>query len=319
MQEMAIYTLDWNEVFPPGCRGGTLTIGNFDGVHRGHLALLAEACRQAAALAGPTVAVSFETHPLQVLRPEVFKPVLTTAAERAALLQANGANHVVLLKTTQSLLQLSALEFFDQVVKSRFAARALVEGDSFGFGRNREGNIPMLEQLCFQAGMTLTVVPPVFHEGHVVSSSRVRSSLERGLVAEAAQSLGRPYSLRGRVGVGQQRGRKLGFPTANLEGIETLIPGDGVYAVQVEHGGRFTNGAANIGPNPTFGENQRKVEVHLIGYAGELVGQSLVVQFLERLRDTRPFSSVDALVVQLQQDVAQAGQVLSSYRPGPRS
>jgi riboflavin kinase/FMN adenylyltransferase len=136
---------------------------------------------------------------------------------------------------------------------------------------------------------------------------------------EAAQSLGRPYSLQGRVGVGQQRGRQLGFPTANLEEIETLVPGDGVYAVRVEHAGKFWSGAANIGPNPTFGENQRKVEIHLIGFAGELVGQNLVVQFIERIRDTRPFSSVDGLVVQLQQDVAQAGQVLSRCRPGLRS
>jgi riboflavin kinase/FMN adenylyltransferase len=217
------------------------------------------------------------------------------------------------------LLQLSALEFFEEVVKARLAARALVEGDSFGFGRNREGNIPMLEEICRRSGMALTVVPSVIHDGQVVSSSRVRNSLEKGLVVEAAQSLGRPYSLRGRVVVGQQRGRKLGFPTANLEDIETLVPGDGVYAARVEHAGNFWSGAANIGPNPTFGENRRKVEVHLIGYAGELVGQNLNVQFVERLRDTRPFSSVDALVVQLQQDVAQAGQVLSRCRPGPRS
>jgi riboflavin kinase/FMN adenylyltransferase len=319
MQGMAIYTLDWNEEFPESCRGGALTIGNFDGVHRGHLALLAETCRQAKAFKGPAVAVSFEPHPMQVLRPEQFKPVLTTTGQRSALLEANGADQVVLLKTTSELLRLSAQDFFNRVITGRFEAKALIEGGNFGFGRNREGTIQTLDQFCHGSGMSLTIVPPVMQDEHIVSSSRVRQSLEQGSVDEATQSLGRPYSLEGRVGVGQQRGRTLGFPTANLEGIETLIPGDGVYAVRVEQATKIWNGAANIGPNPTFGEDRRKVEIHLIDFAGELVGQYLTVRFIERLRSTRSFSGVDALVAQLHQDVARARSILSGRGSGPPS
>jgi riboflavin kinase / FMN adenylyltransferase len=245
--------------------------------------------------------------------------VLTTTAQRSALLESNGADQVVLLKTTPELLRLSALDFFNRVIKGRFEAQALIEGGNFGFGRNREGTIQTLEQFCQSSGMALTIVPPVMQDGHIVSSSRVRQSLEQGSVGEATQSLGRPYSLKGRVGVGQQRGRTLGFPTANLEEIETLIPGDGVYAVRVEHAGKSWNGAANIGPNPTFGESRRKVEIHLIDFAGELVGRYLTVHFIERLRSTRPFSGVDALVVQLHQDVAQARSILSGGGSCPPS
>jgi riboflavin kinase/FMN adenylyltransferase len=318
MQVMASFTLDWNEPFPAECRRGALTIGNFDGVHRGHLALLAEARRQAEVLPGPAVAVCFEPHPLQVLRPQQFQPVLTTTADRSALLQANGADHVVLLRTTKDLLRLSAEEFFSRVIEGRLEARALVEGNNFGFGRNREGTIETLGQLCQRSRMTLSIVPPVTRDGQVVSSSRVRHALLQGKVREATESLGRPYALRGTVAAGQRRGRTLGFPTANLERIETLIPADGVYAVRVEHAGRNWAGAANIGPNPTFGEQTRKVEVHLIEFTGDLLGVVLTVRFIERLRDTQQFSGVEALVTQLRSDVAEARRIVSSGDSGPR-
>ena len=142
-----------------------------------------------------------------------------------------------------------------------------------------------------------------------ISSSRVRTALEQGNVREAAKLLGRFYRLRGRVAAGSRRGQQLGFPTANLKDIETLVPRDGVYAVQVSHGKEHWAGAANIGPNPTFGEQARKVEVHVIGFEGDLYGQSLAVDFVERLRDTRAFAGVDRLVEQLKLDVAQAQKI----------
>jgi riboflavin kinase/FMN adenylyltransferase len=317
MQGMALFTLDWNEPFPAECRQGALTIGNFDGVHRGHLALLAEVSRQAQELPGPAVAVCFEPHPLQVLRPKQFQPVLTTTADRSALLQANGADHVVLLRTTMDLLHLSAEEFFNRVIKERLEAMALVEGNNFGFGRGREGTIETLGQLCQRSRIPLSIVPSVMRDGQVVSSSRVRHALLQGKVREATESLGRPYALGSTVGVGQKRGRTIGFPTANLERIETLIPADGVYAVRVEHAGRNWAGAANIGPNPTFGEQTRKVEVHLIEFTGDLLGEVLTVRFLERLRDTKQFNGVDALVGQLRRDVAEARRIVSSGGSAP--
>jgi riboflavin kinase/FMN adenylyltransferase len=303
---MASATFSWQEMPPADFRGGAVAIGNFDGVHRGHAALLAELRDRARAAGGPAVAVTFDPHPLQLLRPERFMPVLTTMPDRAALLQSLGADHVLILKTAPDLLRLSAVDFFAEVVRRRLAARALVEGQNFAFGRDREGTIDTLADLCREAAVSLRVVPPFLLDGLPVSSSRVRSALVTGTVREAAVLLGRPYRLRGTVGTGQRRGQTLGFPTANLEGVQTVLPGDGVYAVRVRHAGRIWPGAANLGPNPTFGEGARKVEVHLIGFHGDLYGEPLAVDFIERLRDTRPFRGVDELVAQLRRDVEEA-------------
>jgi riboflavin kinase/FMN adenylyltransferase len=306
---MAIHTLPWHEPPPAACRGGGVSIGNFDGVHHGHVALLAELHRQAAAVRGPAVALTFDPHPLQLLRPDDYPPPLTTTAERARLLQLHGAADVVLLRTTRDLLRLTAEEFFERVVRGAFAARALVEGVNFGFGRGRGGNVATLAELCRRDGLGLVVVPPLLLDGEAVSSSRVRSALRRGAVREAAECLGRPYRLGGRVGTGRRRGATLGFPTANLERMETLVPGEGVYAVRALCEGGQWPGAANVGPNPTFGEEARKVEVHLIDFQGDLYGRPLSVDFLERLRDTRPFAGANELVTQLRADVERARQI----------
>jgi riboflavin kinase/FMN adenylyltransferase len=303
---MASVTLTWEETPPAAFRGGAVAVGNFDGVHRGHQALLARLRDAARAAAGPAVAVTFDPHPLRLLRPDHFMPVLTAVPDRADLLQAYGADHVLILRTAPELLHLGAAEFFHEVVETRLAARAMVEGPNFAFGRDRAGDIDTLAGLCGAAGVSLEVVEPFLLDGVPVSSSRVRSALVRGDVAGAAVLLGRPYRLRGTVATGQRRGQTLGFPTANLEQIGTVIPGDGVYAVRAVCQGRAWPGAANVGPNPTFGEQARKVEVHLIGFQGDLYGQALAVDFVERLRDTRPFAGVNDLVEQLRRDVEQA-------------
>jgi riboflavin kinase/FMN adenylyltransferase len=330
---MPIVKFNWKEMPPDACRGGAVAVGNFDGVHRGHAALLGELIRRARAFHVPAVAMTFDPHPLQLLRPEQFQPVLTTVADRAYLIQSQGVDHVLILGTTPELLQLSAEEFFEQVIRSRLAAHALMEGVNFGFGRNREGNIDTLRILCDRSGVELAIVPPfTTAEGTVVSSSRARAALVQGDVRSAAGLLGRPYRIRGRVGEGKKRGRSIGFPTANLERIETLIPGDGVYAVRVSQpfpllpsggvplgtgpGVRGWPGAANIGPNPTFGESAHKVEVHLIGFQGELTGQTLAVDFVDRLRETRAFAGVEALVEQLKKDVEAARRILGDQPSG---
>jgi riboflavin kinase/FMN adenylyltransferase len=308
---MSIHILDWNQDPPSELVGGALSIGNFDGVHLGHQALLAETRERARAIGGPAVVLSFDPHPLKLLRPEAFQPVLTTAADRAELLLAAGADQVALLRTDVELLRLSAPQFFDEVIKKRLRAKVLVEGPNFGFGRNREGNIESLRMLASRSGIEMVVVAPVKFEDRPVSSSRVRDALLRGRVDEASQLLNRPYRLRGRVVTGRQRGKSLGFPTANLGEIPTLVPGDGVYAVRVHlSSGALHSGAANVGPNPTFGEQARKVEVHLIGFAGDLVGQELALDFVQRLRDTKQFASAAKLIEQLQTDVALAEKVI---------
>jgi riboflavin kinase/FMN adenylyltransferase len=287
-----------------------MTIGNFDGVHRGHLTLVAECRRQGEAVGGPAVVLTFDPHPQQMLQPETFLPMLTTTAERVRLLQAAGADQVVILHTTPDLLELTPEEFFEVVVRRHFDVRFLVEGDNFGFGRRRSGSVETLAGLCRRYGLGLEIVPPQLVGGTRVCSSRVRSSLQEGAVWETAECLGRPYRLSGWVAVGQGRGRTLGFATANLEKITTVIPAGGVYAVLVLHEGQTWPGACNIGPNPTFGEKAQKVEVHLIGFEGDLYGQQLTLSFFERLRDTQPFASVNDLVSQLRDDVEQARQVV---------
>jgi len=306
---MAIHSLPWHDLPPTACRAGAVSIGNFDGVHRGHAALLAELRRCAQSVGGPAVDLTFEPHPLQILRPEQFMPVLTTLADRADYLHAAGADEVVILQIDRDLLQLDAEEFFNQIIRRNLDARAIVEGFNFGFGRNREGTVETLGTFCRQNGIPLAIVPPLLVEGVPVSSSRVRNCLTRGAVREAADLLDRPYRLRGIVGTGQRRGRTIGFPTANLEKLETVVPGDGVYAVRASVAAKTYGGAANIGPNPTFGEHARKVEVHLIDFQGELYGQPLAVEFLDRIRDTRPFPSVAELVEQLKVDIEAARRI----------
>ena len=303
---MAIHTLDWQQAPPECCRDGAVTVGNFDGVHRGHAALLAEVRRLAESVRGPAVVITFDPHPLQLLRPDLFRPVLTPPGSRAELLLDRGADEVLVLRTGPPLLQLSPAEFFYQILRRDVGLKALAEGQDFHFGRDRAGDVPLLRSLCEQAEVQLSVIAPVEFEGSVVSSSRVREALARGDVAMAARLLHRPYRLHGRVGTGQKRGRTLGFPTANLEDLANFSPSDGVYAVRVPLADRVYAAAANLGPNPTFGEAARKVEVHLIDFDGDLYGQNLAVDFIARLRDTRPFAGLDDLRRQLHRDIEQA-------------
>lgn len=304
---MAHYRLDWHDPFPDACRHGAVSVGNFDGAHRGHAVLIAATVRQARAIRGPAVAMTFDPHPLALLRPDQPPERLTTPADRAACLLALGVDVVVTLAATDSLLELGATEFFTAVLRDRLDARAVVEGSNFGFGRQREGDVSLLERLCRPAGIPLSVIAPVVIDGIEVSSSRIRAELRRGDVAAAARMLGRPYRLRGRVIEGQRRGRTIGYPTANLGDVTTQVPAAGVYAV-VAHtaDGAAHAGAANLGGNPTFAEAAVKIEVHLLDYQGDLYGQELAIDLVARLRETRPFAGVAELTAQMARDVEQA-------------
>jgi riboflavin kinase / FMN adenylyltransferase len=308
---MATHSLHWNDSVPVDSCNGAVTIGNFDGVHRGHQALLAELKQQARHVGGPAVAMTFDPPPSQLLRPSTVGAPLTTLADRAVLMQHHGADHVVILQTTHTLLQHSAAEFFDQMLLNGLKARAVVPGFNFAFGHNREGTVERLMQLCQQAGLACVPVPPLQLGGRPVSSSRIREELLQGHVAAAAQLLGRPHRVTGIVAVGQRRGKSLGFPTANLEQVPTLIPANGVYAVRANVAGQVWPGAANVGPNPTFGENARKLEIHLIGFTGELYGSTLAVDFIDFLRPTRRFAGPAELIAQLRSDVAAASRLLA--------
>jgi riboflavin kinase/FMN adenylyltransferase len=231
-------------------------------------------------------------------------------ADRTDRLHAAGADHVVVLRTDPGLLSLSPEAFFEDVLVRQLRVVAVAEGYNFRFGRGRSGDVATLRGLCEAAGVGFEEVPPLVVAGEPVSSSRVRAALVAGDVGLAADLLGRPYRIAGRVVTGAKRGRTLGFPTANLGGVETLLPREGVYAVRAVVGGQDHPAAANVGANPTFGEDARKIEVHLIGYTGDLYGAEMGVEFAARLRATRPFAGVGELVEQLRRDVIEASRVL---------
>ncbi|MBI3822444.1 MAG: bifunctional riboflavin kinase/FAD synthetase [Planctomycetes bacterium] len=309
---MATFTYALDDAMPDACRGGVLTIGNFDGVHLGHQALLAEAASQARALSCPAIAVTFDPHPSQILRPDRLQPPLSTMDDRTVLLMQYGATHVLILKTTAALLQLTAADFFERIIVGQLNAAALIEGFNFRFGKDRQGTIDVLRAACAGKKIPLTLAPPCEWQGQPVSSSRVRTALLTGSVETVRTLLGRRYRVVGIVGTGQKRGATLGFPTANLTDVATLLPGDGVYAVRAIVDDKPWPAAANVGPNPTFGENARKVEVHLIGFVGDLYGKTVAVEFVTKVRDTKRFASVQELVAQIRADVAEARTALAS-------
>jgi riboflavin kinase/FMN adenylyltransferase len=295
-------------------RQGAVAIGNFDGVHLGHRRIIERLLQRARELAGPAIVLTFDPHPVRLLRPEECPPPLTWTERKGRLLADLGVNRIIAYPTDEALLQLSAREFFQQIVVDALEARALVEGPNFYFGHNREGNVQSLAQLSAEAGMTLDVVEPLVVEGELVSSSRIRRLVAAGAVAEAARLLTAPYRIRGLVMHGAGRGARLGFPTANLAGIDTLLPAPGVYAGRAWYAGGPCAAAVNIGPNPTFGEQAIKVEVHLIDRDESLYGEPLEVEFFARLRDVQPFASPEALVAQLREDVDKARQAAAAVK-----
>lgn len=294
---------------PPECRGGAVAIGNFDGVHRGHARIVERLLANAREVRGPAVVFTFDPHPAMVLRPEAAPQPLTWIDRKAELLGALGVDAMIAYPTDEALLALEAEEFFARIVREKLSARALVEGPNFAFGRGRRGTIDLLRSLADAAGVRLEVAEPVWDGGEIVSSSRVRRLVATGDVAEAGRLLTAPYRIRGLVTHGAGRGGRIGFPTANLAGVDTLLPAQGVYAGRVDLGGRPLAAAINLGPNPTFGEQALKIEVHLLDYAGSLYGQTLEVDFLARLRDIRPFADVAALKAQLAADIEAARRI----------
>lgn len=290
-------------------RGGAVSIGNFDGVHLGHARIIAELIAQARAAGGPAVVFTFDPHPVRLLRPSEAPPPLTWTDRKAQLLAELGVDVVIAYPTDEALLSLSAEEFFERIVRETLAARAMVEGPNFFFGHKRSGTIEVLRRLTAAADVRLTIVEPLVVDGDFVSSSRVRKLLSAGQVDEARRMLTQPYRLRGMVTHGAGRGAKIGFATANLAAIDTLLPGLGVYAGAAYADGVRWPAAINVGPNPTFGEQALKMEIHLIGFEGQLYGQPLEVDFISRLRDIQPFANVQQLQAQLQRDILAAGQI----------
>ena len=294
---------------PDELRAGAVAIGNFDGVHLGHARIVERLIAKAREVGGPAVVFTFDPHPVRLLRPAAAPPPLTWTDRKAELLIELGVDSMIAYPTDEALLSLSPEQFFTAIVREKLGARAIVEGANFYFGRDRAGTIDVLRRLAAEAGVAVEVVEPLVLSGEIVSSSRVRKLLAEGRVEEASRLLTRPYRIRGMVTHGAGRGAKIGFPTANVAAVDTLLPGPGVYAGAAWTAGQRYRAAINVGPNPTFGEQALKLEVHLIDFSAELYHQPLEVDFLRRLRDIQPFASVDALRAQLERDVAAAEQM----------
>ncbi|MDD2904261.1 MAG: bifunctional riboflavin kinase/FAD synthetase [Syntrophales bacterium] len=289
-----------------------VTIGNFDGVHLGHRAILARVRQRAKELEAQSVAVTFEPHPIKVLRPDASLPLLTTPEQKLHLLAASGLDAVVVLPFNREFAALPARAFVQRYFLERLQVREVVVGHDYCFGRGREGNIDLLKEMGRSHGFTVQVVWAVEVEGAVVSSSLIRAMLRLGKVVPANQLLGRHYGVVGQVVTGKGRGAKLlGIPTANIRPDNELLPATGIYAVYVHRGDEIIPGAANIGTCPTFDNGEFSLEVHLLDFNGELYGETLGVEFVARLREERRFPSLEALAAQIHADIAAARKVLA--------
>ena len=297
--------------FPESLRGGAVAIGNFDGVHLGHARLVERLRAMANRVGGPAVVFTFDPPPARVLRPLDAPKPLCWIDRRIEILGELKADAVLVYPTNNSFLEQEARQFFDRIVRDRLGARAMVEGPNFFFGHNRSGNVDVLRKFCAEAHMPFEVAEPVEVAGRIVSSSRIRGLVSAGQVDEARLMLGRPYRIRGVVIRGAGRGAKLGYPTANIERIDTLLPGEGVYAARVLAENIWYPAAVSLGPNSTFNEGGVKVEAHLIGFQGAIYDRRVEVDFLARLRQIERFATVDALVAQMARDVVDSLHITS--------
>jgi riboflavin kinase/FMN adenylyltransferase len=285
----------------------SVAVGNFDGVHRGHQALVAAAVSRSRATGGSAVVLTFDPHPARVLRPQAAPAALTTLAQKEELVAALGIDRLVVVPFDARLAALSAEVFAREVLQQALGARHVVVGESFRFGRGREGDPRRLEALGASLGFAVEVVPPLVEGGLPISSSRVREALERGDVGEARKLLGRDYFVDGEVVRGDGRGRTIGVPTANLAPEEQILPTHGVYAARCRPGaGAWHAAAVNVGERPTFGGGRVRLEAHLVDFEGDLYGARLRVAFHERLRGEQRFESTDALVAQIRRDIEAA-------------
>jgi riboflavin kinase / FMN adenylyltransferase len=240
--------------FPETLRGGAVAIGNFDGVHLGHARLIERLRAMAAHVGGPAIVFTFDPPPARILRPDAAPEPLLWRDRKIEILAEMGVDATLIYPTDRALLEIDARSFFEHVVRQQLDARAMVEGPNFFFGHNRSGNVESLRQFCAEVNMPFEVAKPVDVAGKIVSSSRIRSLVLEGGMAEAATMLGRPYRIRGVVVRGAGRGTKLGYPTANVGQIDTLLPGVGIYAARAVAEGHWYPAAVSLGSNPTFDE-----------------------------------------------------------------
>jgi len=287
-----------------------LTLGNFDGVHLGHQAIFKQVVAWAFNIGGSSVVFTFEPHPLKVLAPHRSPKLLSTFREKMEQIEAAGMDAVICARFTPEFASQNPEDFVREVLVDKIGAKAIFIGHDYTFGKNRQGDIPFLRAAGARYGFEVHVVDPVKVEGITVSSTKIRKLIMDGEVCLASKLLGRPYSIEGTVIPGHSRGRDIGFPTANITTPNELPPKEGVYAVTVEVEGKLYKGAANIGANPTFGDETPSYETHILDFSDDLYGKFLKMKFIKRVRDEVKFKSVEELVERIKKDVEIVRSVL---------
>ncbi len=312
---MQVFHDIWEQRFAP--RSTVVTIGNFDGVHRGHQFLFSLARQTAEDLDLRAVAVTFAPHPLKLIFPERRLFLITPPAKKIRLIAACGLDALVFIPFNREFADLTAPEFARLVLVEQLGVHTVIVGGNYRFGRDREGDVDRLRRLGDELGFATVGAPTFLVDGRPVSSTRVRQHIMAGEVQEAARLLGRYYTIEGVVGHGKNRGKQLGFPTANLRSEAELYPREGVYAVWVDYGGRRWNGVLSIGYNPTFGDTGLTVEVHILDFAGDLYGETLKIHFLKYLRGVMTFTGMEALKEQITADIAAAAPIFGLAKAQP--
>jgi riboflavin kinase/FMN adenylyltransferase len=303
------------EAIPNGWGRSVVTIGVFDGVHRGHAQLIGQAVRRARELSVPCVLMTFDPHPSEVIRPGSHPAQLTTLRRRAELVEQLGVDVFFVLPFTVELSRMPADEFVHEVLVERLHVAEAVVGDNFTFGHKALGNVELLRALGQRFGFTAGGVDLLSQGGLTFSSTYIRSCIDAGDVAAAATALGRPHRVEGIVIRGDQRGRSMGYPTANLSTPRhTAIPADGVYACHFVHRGRTLAAAGSIGTNPTFSGRERRVEAFVLDVDEDFYGEQVALDFVDRLRGMWRFDTTDKLVSQIEDDVARTREVLDLDR-----
>ena len=291
-----------------------LTLGNFDGLHIGHRRVIEKVVARARRFGAPSVVYTFEPHPLKVVAPEKSPPLLIDIDEKIRLINATGADWLVLAEFTKAFAATHPRQFVESVLVDALSVREVWVGHDFSFGTGRSGTVEYLKELGNEFGFKVFLVPAYKRRNEVVSSSRIRAYVKDGEVKKAAGLLGRLYSIKGRVVRGKDMGKEIGFPTANLDVESELVPKDGVYAAFALLDGREREAVLNIGVAPTFGGKARAIEVHILDFMGDIYGKKVEVRFAERLRDEAAFLSREALVKAIKKDTERARKILGRRR-----
>jgi riboflavin kinase / FMN adenylyltransferase len=294
---------DLKDIKPP-LQNPVLTIGNFDGVHKGHLALFEKVKERAKAINGQSVVMTFDPHPVKVMKPENGLYMITPIKQKLKLISEAGIDVILCIPFDKNFSSISAHDFVKDILLGSIGIKEIVVGYDYSFGNKRQGNISLLRSMGKELGFKVHAIEPIHLKKMLVSSTSIRNFIREGNVENAKILLGRDYQISGQVTSGAGRGGKLlGFPTANLTLIDELIPKKGVYAVIAEMDNKEYYGVCNIGNNPTFGENALSIETHLFDFKGETVGKDFTVRFIHRLRDEETFPGIKELSEQIAKDI----------------